>query len=156
MDTTGVQVLNDLLLINNDRLKGYQQALKEIRQKDTDLQVLFSDMITQTKIFIRQLSMLVEKTGAAAEKESSVSGSMYRFWMDIKAAFTGKSRKALLVECERGEDVSKEAYNEALHGDSELTGEQIDVLTQQAEEQRVSHDRIKAIRNEERHNKKIR
>jgi len=150
MSTTGVQVLNDLLLINNDRIKGYEQALKETRDKDADLRALFSDMIGQTRKFNEQLKRLVEKAGAMPEMETSVSGRLHRAWIDLKAAFTGKSRKGLLAECERGEDASKEAYNEALHGGNELTEEQIDVLTQQAEEQQISHDRIKSIRDMER------
>ena len=150
MSTTGVQVLNDLLLINNDRIKGYEQALKEITEKDADLNVVFSDMIRQTRKFNEQLKRLVEKAGAAPEMETSISGRLHRAWIDLKAAFMGKSRKGLLAECERGEDASKEAYNEALHGDSELTNEQIDVLTQQAEEQQVSHDRIRVMRDQER------
>jgi len=150
MATTGVQVLNDLLLINNDRIKGYEQALKEAGKDDIDLKTIFSDMIKQTRKFNDQLKLLVEKAGARAETETSVSGRLHRVWIDLKATFTGKSRKGLLAECERGEDASKEAYNEALHGDSELTGEQIDILTQQAEEQQISHNRIKAMRDQER------
>lgn len=150
MSFKGVQVLNDLLLINNDRIKGYELALRELSRRDADLQAIFSDMILQTKKFNGQLTLLVEKSGAIPETETSVSGRLHRIWIDIKAAFTGKSRKGLLAECERGEDASKDAYNEALHGEYELTAEQIDLLTQQAEEQQVSHDLIKAARERER------
>ena len=29
-----VEVLNDLVMINNDRITGYQRAIKELKQED--------------------------------------------------------------------------------------------------------------------------
>ena len=32
-----VEVLNDLVLINNDRIEGYERAVKELKEEDHDL-----------------------------------------------------------------------------------------------------------------------
>ena len=34
-----VEVLNDLIQINNDRIAGYERALKELKDGDEDLKV---------------------------------------------------------------------------------------------------------------------
>lgn len=44
----------------------------------------------------------------------SVSGSLHRAWIDVKALFGGSDCKSILEECERGEDAIKKAYRNAL------------------------------------------
>jgi len=148
MGQTAIYTLNDLILINNDRIKGYEKALKDTEEKDADLRPVFVDMIEQTRRFNKELAALVEQEGSLPETESSVSGKLHRAWIDIRATFTGNSRKSLLIECERGEDASKEAYNEALHEDNGLSPAQSEIIAAQALEQSRSHDKIKALRDE--------
>lgn len=149
MRQTAIETLNDLILINNDRMKGYERALKDT--KDDDLKALFRNMIEQSRRFNIDLVEQVEYEGAKAETETSVSGKLHRTWMDIKATFSGHNRRSLLIECEKGEDASKEAYNEALHEDSGLSSKQLDIIALQAEELHVSHNKIKALRDEALH-----
>jgi len=35
-------ILNDLIEINNDRIKGYEKAIEELKDGDQDLKTLFS------------------------------------------------------------------------------------------------------------------
>ena len=35
-----IEVLNDLIQINNDRIAGYEKAIKETKSEDEDLKVL--------------------------------------------------------------------------------------------------------------------
>ena len=39
-----VDVLNDLVMINNDRITGYQRAVKELKPGDADLKSLFDQI----------------------------------------------------------------------------------------------------------------
>ena len=41
-------VLNDLIQINNDRIVGYERAMKELKDEDADLKVLFTTMIGES------------------------------------------------------------------------------------------------------------
>ncbi|WP_118973133.1 ferritin-like domain-containing protein [Taibaiella koreensis] len=148
MQQTATETLNDLILINNDRIKGYERALKDNRSREADLDILFREMIEQSQRFNTALTALVQQGGSQPETEGSLSGKLHRAWMDFKTTFTGHNRKNLLIECERGEDASKEAYNEALHEDNGLTDEQREIIAGQAREQSDSHDRIKALRDE--------
>ena len=35
------RLLNDLIMINNDRMVGYQKAMEELKSEDSDLKLLF-------------------------------------------------------------------------------------------------------------------
>jgi hypothetical protein len=48
-------VLNDLIRINNDRIEGYEKALKELKAEDNDLQLVFLKAIDQS----RQIRMVL-------------------------------------------------------------------------------------------------
>lgn len=145
---TAIETLNDLILMNNDRIKGYGRALKDNKSKYKDLDILFREMIDQSTKFNGELTALVQEAGSRPETEGSLSGKLHRTLMDFKITFTGNVRKRLLIECEKGEDASKETYNEALHEDNGLTDAQRDIIAAQAREQSISHDKIKALRDE--------
>jgi uncharacterized protein (TIGR02284 family) len=149
MQQTAIETLNDLILMNNDRIKGYERALKDNKSKHEDLNMLFREMIEQSVKFNNELAALVRKAGSEPETESSLSGKLHRTLMDFRAAFAGTNiRKRLLIECEKGEDASKETYNEALHEDNGLTDAQREIIAAQAKEQGYSHDKVKVMRDE--------
>jgi uncharacterized protein (TIGR02284 family) len=148
MEQHAADTLNDLILINNDRIKGYEQVLKNLKPEDRDLEIPFLQLEAQSRHFNDQLTKLVLDSGLPPETGTSVSGRLHRRWMDIKATFSGNSRESLLIECERGEDASKEAYGDALHEDNMLNDLQLNVIATQAAQQLSGHDQIKALRDE--------
>jgi uncharacterized protein (TIGR02284 family) len=148
MRTPAAEVLNDLILMNNDRINGYGKTMKNLKERDADLKIIFQEIIDQTKQFNKALSAEVEKLGAAAETHTSVSGKLHLTWIRIKATFTGHNRKALLAECERGEDAIRVAYFEALNESSDLSSEQWELISVQAEQMKLIHNRIKMLRDE--------
>ena len=114
------EVLNDLIQINNDRIVGYEKAAKETKSEDADLRALFLDMTSESRRYVSELTQVVAQTGEEPAKGTTGSGKIYRAWMDVKATFTGKDRKAILSSCEFGEDAAQKAYDEALKSDAEL------------------------------------
>lgn len=146
MNATAAETLNDLILVNNDRIQGYQRAIRDTAVKDDDLKAVFKEMIDQSQLFNRDLIREVEAGGFKAETETSVSGKMHRAWIDIKLTFSGNSRKSLLTECEKGEDAAKEVYSEALHEDNGLSNTQRELVAAQAMALQLSHSQIKALR----------
>ncbi|MDE1192966.1 MAG: PA2169 family four-helix-bundle protein [Arachidicoccus sp.] len=111
--TVSKQTLNDLIKINNDRIVGYQKAIDELKDShDADLKTLFADVIHQSENFKKELQSFADDT---VDDETTMSGKLYRGWMDIKAVFTGHDRKAILSNCEGGEDAAKKAYQDALN-----------------------------------------
>jgi uncharacterized protein (TIGR02284 family) len=146
-------ILNDLILINNDRIAGYEKAIAELKSKEdaaagnTDLVMLFQKMIDESREFRNALGQEVQVLGGEMAEGTMTSGKIYRAWMDVKALFTGKDRHAILVACETGEDAAQKAYKAALEEDDlpeflrDIIAEQKDLLWQ-------SHDEIKALRDQ--------
>lgn len=139
------ETLNDLVLINNDRVEGYQKAIDELKAEDADLRGLFQERIDQSRNFHAELVAEVAKSGEELEKGTLVSGKIYRAWMDVKAFFSGGDRKTILDNCEDGEDAALRAYDEALECQN-ITPEQRAIIIRQQAEVKASHDKIKAMR----------
>jgi uncharacterized protein (TIGR02284 family) len=112
-----VEVLNDLVMINNDRIAGYERAIKELKQNDDDLKTLFDQMIVESQKIKSDLAHEIQVLHGDVEKGSTEMGKIYRAWMDVKAVFTGESRHTVLSNCERGEDAAQDAYKKALETD---------------------------------------
>lgn len=107
-----VDVLNTLIQINNDRIEGYDTAFKETEEKD--LKAYFSQFMLTSQKCKQELVDEVTRLGGEPTESTRVSGKFFRVWMDVKAAITGKDRKAILGSCEYGENVADETYQHAL------------------------------------------
>jgi uncharacterized protein (TIGR02284 family) len=56
----------------------------------------------------------VRRLGGEPAEAGSITGSLHRGWMGLKAALTGDDDRAILDECERGEESALAAYRAAL------------------------------------------
>jgi uncharacterized protein (TIGR02284 family) len=138
-------VIKDLIVINNDRYEGYKTAAEETQ--DSELKSLFTEFSNQSRGFGDELKRLVPSSeNIPKSDETKNSGKVYRAWMDIKAAVTGKDRKAILGSCEFGEDVAKKHYEDALKNTEGLSSDAMNVVRKQSDEIRKAHDRVKAMR----------
>jgi uncharacterized protein (TIGR02284 family) len=140
-----IEVLNDLVTINNDRIVGYERALEETNTQDADLKILFTSMIDESRKIRIDLAGEVQALGGEFEAGTTTSGKLYRAWMDVKAVFTGHDRHAVLTNCERGEDAAQDAYKDAL-SENNVPGYIRTMLEAQKQILKASHDRIKALR----------
>jgi len=140
------EVLNDLIKINHDRSEGYERAVEDTRDRDTDLQSVFHRMADESKKYASELETEIRKTGGAAATDTTVSGKIYRVWMDLKSAVTGKTKKSILESCEYGEDATQKAYEEALKSDAELSAEVRQLIVNQKAALKTAHDTIKRYR----------
>ncbi len=141
-----VGVLNDLIRINHDRIEGYERASKESKDSDVDLQAIFREMADQSSKYVSELTQEVARLGGDPADDTTVSGKVYRVWMDLKAAVTGQDRTSILASCEHGEDVAQKAYASALESDVYLSTEVRQLIAEQKEALRKSHDIIKKYR----------
>lgn len=150
MSTTSntVEVLNDLIEINNDRIEGYQKANEELKGTDTDLHNLFTSFITQSTDLKLALEAEIATLGGEIETGTTTSGKIYRTWMDVKLLFTGKDRQSILSTCEFGEDAAQKAYRDAEKTDDILLDAQKLISTQKVE-LKTSHDKVRILRDSE-------
>ncbi len=140
------EILNDLVMINNDRIAGYEKAITELTGLDIDLKAVFEQMITQSKGYKDELGQKIIANGGTVENDTTASGKIYRAWMDIKSTLTDADRHSILATCEFGEDAAGRAYESALS-----SGGLHDAATRQLVEEeqaslKKSHDLIKAQR----------
>ena len=141
-----VSVLNDLIRINNDRIVGYERASKESKNIDVDLIATFNKMADQSRKYKAELVQQVRRLGGDAASDTTVSGKVYRVWMDLKAAITGKDRESILGSCEYGEDVAQRAYEAALESDAYMSTEVRQMISSQKRDLKTSHDLIRNYR----------
>ena len=153
-NTKTKDILNDLILINNDRIAGYEKAIEELKSKevtdeeDMDLTILFEKMIDDSRDMRNALGKEVQILGGEMAEGTMTSGKIYRAWMDIKAMFSGKDRHTVLSNCETGEDAAQKAYNTAL-AEEDLPHFLHEMISSQKQILKDSHDEIKALRDQE-------
>lgn len=143
------EVINDLLRINLDRVEGYEKAAAQTKDEDRDLRNLFHSMAQQSQTFASELRKHIFAEGEEPASSSTTAGKIYRTWMDLKIAFTGKDRKAILSSCEFGEDAAQRAYRSALEDPYDLMPEVRALVTSQQTQLLKSHDHVKALRDQE-------
>ena len=141
-----ISVLNELIQTSKDGEAGFKSCAEDINRPE--LKTLLSERSRRCGRAAADLQQIVRRLGGDPEDSSSLSGTMHRRWVDLKSAVTGQDDEAVLSECERGEDVAKEQYREALQHD--LPPDIRTVVQQQYEGVLKHHDEIKMLRNAER------
>ena len=140
-----IDVLNTLVEINNDRVEGYVTASKETEEHD--LKSLFAELAITSKHIRQELTEEIVKIGGEPTEDTKVTGKFYRVWMDVKAALTGKDRKAILNSCEFGEDQALETYDKVLNENQEyLSLGQRSLIYAQHALLKADHNRVKYLR----------
>ena len=141
-----VDVLNDLVQINTDRVTGYEKAAQETKDLDIDLQAIFNKMADDSRKYKAELSNEVTRLGGTPAEGRTTPGAIYQVWMDVKATFAGHDRQSVLEACEFGEDAAQKAYRGALASDAEIDADTRQLITTQQSELKTSHDLIKKYR----------
>jgi uncharacterized protein (TIGR02284 family) len=142
-----VDVINDLIKINNDRVAGFEKAGTDLKEDNKYLVAIFNKLAGESQQYVAELTGIAQQYGEAADG-TSTSGDLHRAWIDIKATFTGSDLLAILSECERGEDAAKSAYRDALDPENELSPELVDILQRQQRGITEGHDLIKSLRDQ--------
>ena len=140
-----IDALNQLVEINNDRIAGYENAVKET--DDSTLKSLFTKLAETSRKCREELAAEVQKLGGSPKEGTATSGKIYRLWMDVKAALTNKDRKAILSSCEFGEDTAVKAYEEVLQKTDEISTEHQYLLKKQYALIKADHDKVRNLRN---------
>lgn len=102
-------------------------------------------MLHDSQKYNTELAREVGSLGGEIAEGSSLTGKIYRTWMDVKALFTGGDRKAVLDNCEDGEDAAQNAYSAALDEEGLLANVHKLILEQKASLLQAHH-KIKALR----------
>ena len=141
-----IEALNTLVQINNDRIEGYETAIKET--KENDLKDLFLELSKTSFKCKNELANEVIKLGGTPTEATKITGKFFRMWMDVKVALSTNDRKTILSSCEFGEDVAVETYNKVLRDKAEdLSAEQLKMVQEQFTLINADHYKVKNLRN---------
>ncbi|WP_339846936.1 PA2169 family four-helix-bundle protein [uncultured Halopseudomonas sp.] len=141
-----IKVLNDLIETSKDGEKGFKVCADDVKRPE--LKALLSDHATECGKAATELQAIVTRLGGDPEEDTSMAGDIHRRWVDLKSMISGKDEKAILNECERGEDVAKKSYKEAL--EAHLPADVREVVERQYQGVLRNHDQIKVLRDAER------
>jgi uncharacterized protein (TIGR02284 family) len=137
------QILNDLLLVNHDRVEGYKLA--GYNAKDLDLKSLFSTMADESRKHITEITReIINRYGYTALDKTIQVGNIYRVWLQAKIKFTGTDVKNLLASCEEGEASAVEVYK--LAKTNLLNQQLIELIERQEHTFIAAHDVISSYR----------
>ena len=136
-----VSTLNSLIATCRDGQEGFKTAAEGV--KNEELKELFYSYSQQRASFAGELQDEVRRLGGDPEDSGSVTASLHRGWMDIKAAVTGGEESSVLAECERGEDAAMSNYRSAFNVDLPANVRQI--VERQFAEIKEAHNRIRNL-----------
>ena len=105
---------------------------------------MFEHAASRCRQAVSELQGKVRGLGGDLERSGSVSGALHRAWVDIKSTITGMDETAVLAECERGEDVARKAYEDALS--KELPAAVRSMIERQYQGVRQHQDRVRQLR----------
>jgi uncharacterized protein (TIGR02284 family) len=114
MSTTtdeSISVLNELIAICEDGAKGYAKAAEDVTTPV--LKDLFLKYAAQRGSFSAELKSEVAALGEKPDESGHITAAFHRAWMSLKEA-VGNKDKAIIDECEAGEDSAMKAYKQAL------------------------------------------
>jgi uncharacterized protein (TIGR02284 family) len=138
-----IATLNDLIKTSKDGEHGFRTCAEGV--KSPHLKSLFEQTAARCAQGAAELQAKVRSLGGDPDKTGSVSGSLHRAWVNIKSSITGMDEAAVLAECERGEDVAKHAYQQALKKD--LPPDVRSMVERQYQGVLQNHDRVRDARN---------
>jgi uncharacterized protein (TIGR02284 family) len=135
-----VSVLNNLIQTCKDGEQGFRTAAENLKNQQT--KALFSGYAQERAEMAQELQAEVRAHGGAPESTGSIAGSTHRGWMNLKAAVAGGD-DSIIAEAERGEDVAKKAYDDALaKGLPPMT---LAIVRKQAKRVHDAHDQVRAL-----------
>ena len=138
-------LLNELVVTLKDGQEGYADAMTDV--EDAQLKETFKKYAVQRAGYVTEIEdqMFQLNLHPDTNEGTSTVSKVHRAWIDLKAAITSKDNKAVLTECERGEDYAVKAYQTALKA-QDLPAPVKSVIEKQYQGVQEAHNAIKALR----------
>jgi uncharacterized protein (TIGR02284 family) len=138
-----ISTLNNLAAIAKDGVNGMKSAAESA--KSPNLKTTLQRLAQERQSVFTEIQSAVRTLGGDPEESGTTAGAAHRGWMNIKNMVAGSDDKALLDECERGEDVALQAFRKATA--QSLPTQTIEIVRKGFDHVQKSHDQIKSLRN---------
>jgi uncharacterized protein (TIGR02284 family) len=142
-----VRVLNHLIEVCRDGQNGFRACADHA--EDPSLREVFRQGAQRCEQAADELESLVRTRGEAPEHSGTVSGALHRGWLNLRTALSRNDNRAVLDECERGEDYAVEQYRDAL--EQPLPPDVRAVVERQHRGALANHDKVRALRDRYQH-----
>lgn len=107
-----IATLNDLIETSKDGEEGFRTCADDA--SDPQLKSFFDKRSLRCAAAVIELQDLVRAYGGDPATSGGLGGAVHRRWIDIKSLLTSKDDRAVLKECERGEEIAVASYQRAL------------------------------------------
>ena len=141
-DSDVIGVLNDLLESCRDGEYGFKACAEHA--DSAELQVVFRRHASECAVAATELEREVRTRGGEPASGGTVAGALHRGWVSVKSALSAQDDKAVLEECERGEDAVVARYRAALK--TTLPFGVCTLIERQAHGAQRNHDEVRALR----------
>lgn len=137
-----VDVLDDLLESSRDGEYGFRASAE--RAESPELKTILLRHAGECAAAAAELEREVRNRGGEPSSGGTMSGALHRGWVSVKAALSTNDDKAVLEECERGEDAAVARYRKALQ--EPLPASVRALVERQAQGAQRNRDEVKALR----------
>lgn len=109
-----IDLLNDLLLINQERAAAYRKVNDNLADSWPRMQHLADELIEQSNDFIYRIKQEIAALGGEASAVATFPGSTYSAWENEKPLLAGNHPQTMLTYCEQLEKSVGNVYDLAL------------------------------------------
>ena len=139
-----INTLNDLAECCKDGEYGFRACAEQAKR--SDLKSVFLQRADDCRGAAQELYEQIRALGGDVNEGGSVAGAMHRGWVSVKAMLSTYDDKAVLEECERGEDNAVARYRKALK--QPLPAGIKLIVERQMQGLQRNHDQIKMLRDQ--------
>jgi uncharacterized protein (TIGR02284 family) len=126
-----VDILNQLIQVNLDRIAGYETASKEV--KEVYLKKLFIQFANSSRTYKTELELEVAMLSGKPVAGTKNALKIYQVWMNVKSMVSNHDIETILQSCKYGENITENIYLRVItENQIDLEKPQMDlVITQQ-------------------------
>lgn len=139
-----IDALQDLAECCKDGEYGFRASAEQAERPDLKSTLL--QRADDCRGAAQELNGQIRSLGGKTEDGGSVGGALHRGWVAVKTTLTTYDDKAVMEECERGEDKAKTRYanvlKQPLPADIKL------IVERQMQGLQRNHDQIKMLRDQ--------
>jgi uncharacterized protein (TIGR02284 family) len=139
-----IDALQDLAECSKDGEYGFRACAEQAKRQD--LKSTFLQRADDCRGAAQELNEQIRSLGGSIEEHGSAAGALHRGWVAVKATLSTYDDKAVLEECERGEDNAKARYAKALK--QPLPAAIKLVVERQMQGLQRNHDQVKMLRDQ--------
>lgn len=139
-----IVTLNNLLETTKDGEHGFRTCAEGVTSPH--LKMVLEAAARRCYEGAAELEATIRNLGGKPATSGTVGGSIHRAWTNLVSTITGMDDRMVLEECERGEDVAKQAYEQALM--EALPADVEAIVRRQYQGVKQNHDRIRDLRNQ--------